>query len=203
MIVPRPRKNLAAPNGMPAAVDIIGSEREQLSLWFKERIDLIERESAQRIELLRTVGEHPSPLMARFVRQDGQLGLSKALVAKRLGLSIRMLEECYKDDYEMGVADVVSSVAANMIRIGTSTSDPAAAKVGMDILGRRGGEEWKPPAQKLEVVQKRADPPIIDSSKLTYEERQQMRVMLERIQAGGEGDPMEPDEDGADQALIE
>jgi hypothetical protein len=90
----------------------------------------------------------------------------------------------------------------NMMRIGASDSDPNAGRVGMQILDRRGGEEWRPPAQKMEIDDSRNKPPVIDSSKLTYEERQQLRQMLTRVAEGGEGDPVEPTEEGR-QDLIE
>ena len=84
-----------------------------------------------------------------------------------------------------------------MVRIATSLSDPAAAKVGMDMLARRGGENWRPATKRLEVDNdpNKGKPPVIDSSKLTYEERAQLREMLERVANGGEGDPIESDED--------
>lgn len=196
------RKRATVPDGMPVVAEVQGGERERLSLWFKEQIDYIQRESDARIEILRTVGEHPSPIMARFVRLDGQLGLEKSIVARRLGLSVRMLEECYGEDYELGKADVVSSVAANMIRIGQSQTDPAAAKVGMDILSRRGGQEWRPAAQKLEVNDDRNKPPVIDSSALTYEDRQALRAIVTRaLEQKTDAEP--DDNDATEPVLIE
>jgi hypothetical protein len=37
--------------------------------------------------------------------------------------------------------------------------------------------------------------PIIDSSKLTFRERESLRAMLTRIANGGEGDPPESDDE--------
>ena len=172
-------------------------EREILANWWRKRMDQIEREHAERIELLRTVGEHPSPVFAKQVRMLGALGMPKALAGKLLGLSAHTLQTHYGEEYDIGAADVIASVAANMIRIGTSTNDPANAKVGMDILSRRGGQEWRPPAQKLEVADDRETPKnVIDSSRLSFEERQQLRLMIERVQTGGEGDPPEDESGG-------
>jgi hypothetical protein len=171
-------------------------EREQLANWWRKRMDQIEREHEERIELLRTVGEHPSPVFAKQVRMLGALGMPKTLAGKLLGLSAHTLQTHYGEEYDIGAADVIASVAANMIRIGTSTNDPANAKVGMDILSRRGGQEWRPPAQKVEMETEVKDKSVIDSSKLSFEERQQLRLMIERVQSGGEGDPVEPNEDG-------
>jgi hypothetical protein len=188
--MPRSRRSMV-PAEMPELPEAQGSQREALALWMKERFEKIEREHSERIELLRTVGEHPSPIFSKLVKNFGALGMPKSLVAKSLNISTVVLTTYYADDYDLGAAEILSHVAANMLRIAVSTDDPNAAKVGMDVLNRRGGEEWKPPAQKLEVTGKQDAPPIIDSSKLTYEERQQMRAMLERIASGGEGDPEE------------
>ena len=173
----------------------VGIDREALAAWMRDRFELIEREHQERVEALRTVGEHPSPVFSAMVKKFGALGLEKALVAKLMGVSVMMLNAHYESDYDLGKAEILASVAGNMIRIATSTTDPAASKVGMDVLNRRGGEEWKPPAQKLEV-ETVAKPPVIDSSALTYEERQQMRAILTRIAEGGEGEPLKPEEDG-------
>jgi hypothetical protein len=171
-------------------------EREILANWWRKRMDQIEREHQERIELLRTVGEHPSPVFAKQVRMLGALGMPKALAGKLLGLSAHTLQTHYGEEYDIGAADVIASVAANMIRIGSSPTDPANAKVGMDILSRRGGQEWRPPAQKLEVADDRETPKnVIDSSRLTYEERQSLREMITRVQSGEPGDPLQPDEE--------
>jgi hypothetical protein len=176
---------------LPAVPD---SQREAISLWMKERFEIIEREHQQRIELLRTAGEHPSPVFAGMVKRFGGLGLPKSLCAKMLGISVSILLSHYESDYDVGAAEIISSVAANMLRIATSQVDPAAATVGMKIMDRRGGEAWAPPTKKIEMDNKKNQAPIIDSSKLTFQERESLRAMLTRIANGGEGDP-EPDDE--------
>lgn len=177
----RGRKPAVPLADLPAAESVPGTEREQLANWWRARMDQIEREHAQRVETLRQGGEHPCPVFARQVKMSGALGMPRALAAKVLGISLHCLDAHYGDEYDLGAAEIISSVAANMIRIGTSTTDPAAAKVGMDILSRRGGQEWRPPAQKLEVADDREVPKnVIDSSRLSPEERQQLRLMIER-----------------------
>jgi hypothetical protein len=182
------------PDDFPELPDVAGSEREAISLWVKTRLEESERAHLDRIELLRTAGEHPSPIYARFVRLSGELGLSKALAAKQLGISVSTLTTHYADDYEMGKAEILSAIAANMNRKAISPTDPNAAKVGMRILESRGGEEWAPATRKLEMSNKKDLPPVIDSSKLTREERDQLRLMLTRVANGGEGEPDESDE---------
>jgi len=185
----RPKKN-TVPEGMPDAATIRGAEREAMSLWIKERAQEIESRYQERIELLRTVGEHPSPIFQKIVRTHGALGMPKRLIARMLGISQTDLNKFYAEDYELGELEALSSVAANAMRIASSPSHPDAARIAIQVLDRRGGEEWKPPAQKIINTNERNAPPIIDSSKLTYEERQQLRQMLTRISEGGEGEPL-------------
>jgi len=117
--------------------------------------------------------------------------MPKSLVAKMLGLTVTSLDQYYADDYDLGALSALRSVAANAIRIASSPTDPNAGRVAMQILDRRGGEEWKPPKVVTEDASKK--PPLIDATKLTYEERQALRQMLERVAAGGEGDPITED----------
>lgn len=180
---------------LPELPDVDGAEREALSLWIKDRLEASERNHNERVELLRTAGEHPSPIFARLVRTCGELGLSKNMTAKRLNIGVGALLEHYADDYELGASEIISAIAANMNRKAISSSDPNAAKVGLAILERRAGTEWEPPSKKIKIDDGRNKPPIIDSSKLTIEERQQLRLMLTRVANGGEGDPVEQEED--------
>ena len=189
----RPKK---VPPGMPVVEDARGAERERLSVWMRERIAEVDREHRERIELLRTVGEHPSPLFQKVVMNMGGLGMPKGLLAKMLGLTVATLESNYGDDYALGKAYKIKAVAANALRIATSETDPNAARVAMQILDRQGGTEWTPPVKRVADVKDPDKPPTIDSSKLTYDQRQQLRAMLEAVVDGQEGEPLQPDEDG-------
>jgi hypothetical protein len=186
----------------PTQVEVPASAREELASWMTSQFARIQAEHEARVELLRTVGEHPSPIFSQMVRNFGGLGMPKNLAAKMLGMSVANFNSYYQDDYDLGAAQIISSVAANMIRIGTSMTDPNAAKVGMGILDRRGGEEWRPPAQKLEVNNKNNQPPLIDSSKLTYDERRVLEKMLSRV-ANGEEPVAEQEESEEPQPVIE
>jgi hypothetical protein len=174
--------------------DVPDEKREEISMWIRERLEQSERAHQERIELLRTAGEHPSPVFSRLVRACGELGLSKTMSAKRLGLTVGAMMEHYADDYDLGASEIIVAIAANMNRKAISDTDPASAKVGLAILERRAGPEWAAPSKKIEMDDKRNQAPIIDSSKLTFEERAQLRLMLTRVANGGEGDP-EPSED--------
>lgn len=180
------RGSTRVPDGMPPATGTPPSEREQLTAWFRERLEQSEREHADRIEVLRTVGEHPSPVFATQARMFGMLGLPRDLAAKMLQLSAHMFTVHYEEDYTLGTADVIASVAANAIRIGTSTTDPAAAKVAMDILARRGGQEWKPPAQQVKMEDDRKpEKNVIDTSTWPPEKRAELQALLLGQMNGG------------------
>ena len=166
-------------------------KREAITLWVKSRLEESEKAHQDRIELLRTAGEHPSPIYARFVRLSGELGLSKSLTAKQLGITTTILANHYAEDYSLGEAEILSAIAANMNRKAISDTDPAAASIGMKILERRLGETYAPPTKKIDVSNDRNKTPVIDSSRLSFEERAQLRAMLTRVANGGEGDPEE------------
>jgi hypothetical protein len=185
---PRKRGRPKSPSpDMPAPVYTPEAERAELAAWWRKRMEQVEREHADRIEQLRNGGEHPTPAYAKQVKMSGALGIEKSVTCRMLGISMYTLETHYGEEYAVGAAEIVASVAANMIRIGTSMEDPAAAKVGMDILSRRGGQEWRPPAQKVEMETEVKEKNVIDSSRLSYEERQQLRLMIERVQTEPEG----------------
>jgi hypothetical protein len=170
----------AAPKRKPRKVKAAAVSADRK--WWNARVEEMERIHAERIELLRTVGEHPSPIFARQVRAAGALGMDKDLLAVVLGMTLAALENFYADDYKIGQSETITAISANMLRIATATDDNAsAARVGMDTLARRGGNDWRPPAQKYEdVTPEQAPDDIVDTSNWTREERQQFRHLLEQ-----------------------
>src|SRR5882672_12897776 len=119
-----PRKRGRPPKRppLPAEVDEYPSlkpadERETVANFWRARMEQIELEHQQRVEILRTAGEHPSPVFAAQVKSAGALGLGKSVTCRLLGMALYTLETHYAADYELGTAEVISSVAANMIRI--------------------------------------------------------------------------------------
>jgi hypothetical protein len=190
-VATRPRKRLKP----PALLEVQGAVREELSAWFKAQIAALEEDHEQRILLLRTVGEHPSPIFQRQVVAHAARGIGKQQTAAMMGISVGILNAHYASDFARGIAAATEKVAESMFKIATDPNHPAAGKVGMDWLKRRGGAEWQE-KNTLEIEDKReSNAPIIDSSKFTYEERQLMRAMIERIANGGEGEPLQPDEE--------
>lgn len=169
-------------------------QREAISLWLQERFETIERQAEERTEILRTVGEHPSPIMAKFVRRFAGLGISKSGIARLLDIGVGTLAMHYEHELELGKAETVVAVAGTMLKIATDVDHPSAAKVGIRILESQGGPEWAPATKKIAMSRDEDKAPVIDSSKLTYEERISLRAMLTRVANGGEGDPIDDDE---------
>ncbi len=175
------------PPGTPAAwTPVTGilapakDDRETLAAWWRSQVAEIERAGAERRQLLATAGEHPSPIFARQAKVFGALGIPRDVVAVLLEMSQPEMEMYYGTEYAIGSAEVVSQVAANLLRIATSTNDRVAVKAAIEVMNRRGGEEWRPPAQKLEIEDSRkAKGNLIDSSKLSWDDRQALRAIIQ------------------------
>lgn len=185
--LPMPRKREPPPELPPE--NAAGSRREQIALWMKERIDSIASQYEERIELLRQGGEHPNPVHGKMVKKFAMLGISKSQIAKLLEIGMTTIVTYYEDEFDRGIAEGNAAVAMTMLHIATDPTNPQAGKVGMSWLDRRGGDEWAGSAKKVQIEDKRTAP-MIDSSKMTFEERQTMRAMLTRITEGGEGEPL-------------
>ncbi len=166
------------------APEIQGAEREALSVWFKDQLNTVQRDYEDRIKVLRTVGEHPSPVFADMVRNFGATGLSKAATARMMNVSVTTITTHYASDYELGQAQMVNLVGKNYVRIGLS-QDPfmvaTTAKVAGTILEKFGGQDWKPATKRLEVEDTtKNQPPLMDTSNMSAADRQIIREVLER-----------------------
>jgi len=156
-------------------------DRVLLAQWWRDQMAEIERTGSARRELLATDGKHPSATFARQAKAFGALGIPRDVVAVLLEMSEADLGLYYGNEYAVGSAEVVSQVSANLLRIATSTNDRVAVKAAVEVMNRRGGEEWRAPAQKLEVTDDRSGKGnLIDSSKMSWQDRQLMRGVLER-----------------------
>ena len=190
--VPRRTRRLSV---MPQLPNIAPQERKDLVNFMRGRLEEIERDYQDRLELIRSGSEHPMPLYAKLVHNHAAMGMPKKHIAKILGISVAVMERYYEDDLELGIAQINFKIASNVARKALS-DDPDAAKIGLDWLDRRGGDGWRKSTQKIEV--KDETPPTIDATRLTIEERAQLRAMLTRVSEGGEGEPLDPDEAQSD-----
>jgi hypothetical protein len=173
----------------PPVAELPDFERQRMVDWMKQQIAEIQRAADLRVELARTVGEHPMPLFGQLVQHYAGMQLDPQVIAKMLMIPYSTLMLHYEDDLTLGAAHVNLKIAENMVRIATSTTDKDAAKVGMDFLGRTNKLMKNTKKVEIETPQ---DSRVIDSSKLTPEQRQQLRDMIEAA-------TREPAEGGADE----
>ena len=183
----------------PQLPDVPPDDRARIVEWFNHRWELIESAHAERVEMLRTVGEHPSPIFARMVKKFASLGLKPNLVAKLLDVGVGTLARHYQPELDLGLAETLAAVSTNMLRISMSEDNAVAAKVGMRILESSRQSELAQPVKTIHVDESEKKPPVIDSSKLTAAQRQQLREMLTYVAQGGEGEP--PTEEETDPVI--
>jgi len=156
--------------------------------FMKAELESIARSYQEREDLIKSGGEHPMPLYAKLVHNHAAMGQTIPQICRYLGISRPVLERWYADELELGVAQINLRIASNVARKALS-DDPDAAKIGLDWLDRRGGDGWRKSTQKIEVEDKK--PPVIDSSKLTAEEREQLRAIVTRLTATEDGETAE------------
>lgn len=157
------------------------SDREVLDEWWRDQMGAILESIETRRAVLSEAEEHPSEIFARQALAFGAMGIPRDVVAGLLEISEADLVRYYGSSYEAGRAHVVASVAQNMLRMAMSGNDRVAVKAATEVLNRLGGEEWRPPAQKLEIDDSRkSSKNVIDSRQLSYEDRQALRAIIER-----------------------
>jgi hypothetical protein len=172
---PRRRARLSV---MPQLPGISPQERKDLMNFMKAELENIARTYQDREDLIRSGGEHPMPLYAKLVHNHAAMGQTVPQICRYLGISRPVLERWYADDLELGIASINFRIASNVARIALS-DDPNAGKIGLEWLDRRGGDAFRKSTQKIEVEDTK--PPLVDSSKLTQDERDQLRAIFERI----------------------
>jgi hypothetical protein len=189
-----PRKKQLPP---PPDVNVPEEQRESLSMWLKECMAVQAEGYEERIASLKEVGEHPSPLMGRFVRTFAGLGMPTKFIASLCKTSVSTIEKYYEEEMLLGRSETVAMVATNAVRIATSQTDPAASKMALAFLDRLGGDDWKPPTKRVEMgeIEK---PRVLDTSKLTYEQRAQLREIMLSMAGQAPAAELTQDEDTAE-----
>jgi hypothetical protein len=174
-------EQMGAPETVSPARQIQTEDRVNLHEWWKEQAEFMEKEQESIVLALHGAGPHPNLPYARQIRRLGALGISIDLIAIKLGMSEGMLLQHYEEDLKQGEASILGPVMANMLRMATSGNGKWALKAGTEILNRRGGPNWRPPAQQVEITDDRKTPGkgIIDSAKLSWEQREQLRAIVE------------------------
>jgi hypothetical protein len=177
-VIQRDRKP-RAPRSPRDLEPIMNATRENMVVWMKQRIEEIRIATDERIEALRNGGEHPSPIFQKMVHQYALMGLEEKYIAKMLFISHQQLIRYYEEDIKLGYAEGIVTMGTTLYAIGSDPTHKDAAKVALEWLSRRGGEEWKPPTNRVEAEIKNKDERrIINSDELTREQRDQLRDMI-------------------------
>jgi hypothetical protein len=180
-IPPAPRITMPAPSRAEQMKQIQADDRKSLAEWWRDHTELMFEEYTKRAEILRTAGEHPSAQVAKEAYRCGVLGMPKELAAKCLSMSEGELDQHYGAEFEAGGAEILSQVAANFLRIASSQNDRVSVKAAIEFLERRGGEDWRKPAQKIEISDDRTKKPkAIDLGRLSFEQRAQLREIMQQ-----------------------
>lgn len=166
---------------MPSRDQAMRNDRVSLDLWWAEQQHKVEEEHMARMAAIEAAGPHPNGVCAAIVRKFAAIGTAVDVIADLVDLGEGALMQHYARDVRIAVALFNAAIAANMYRIGNSSNDRVAVKAATEIMNRRGGELWKPPAQKVEFddVSKKGGKSIIDSSKLTPVQREQLQAIVE------------------------
>jgi hypothetical protein len=176
------------------SVKLPKSDRQALERWWSAQFDSMAEAARERARLLAEAADHPNEVAANMVRRYGALGVEMSVTATLLGMSTGELELFYGAEYAMASAEVMSLVSQNFIRMAIASDDRYAVKAAIEFLNRRGGEEYRAPAQKIQVEDTRKRGNVIDASKLTHEERQQLKAIIQnamarRVDSGTEAVP--------------
>ena len=169
----RPPPNLTDPPKEPP------TDSELTAIWWREQIADLERAAKARGESMRG----GDAVHASQARVFGALGVPTDVAAALMGMSEAQFSAQYADDYGVGSAAILARVSANLMRIATSTNDRYAVKAAIEIMNRRGGEPWRPPAQKIEVTRPGPKANLIDSSALLPQERAALRAIIMAAEA--------------------
>lgn len=155
-------------------------DRRSIAEWWRDQIAACEQEHEERAAELSQADGHPSPIYAAQVRRFAAIGMPPDVLSFMLGISEALLMQHYETECRIGEGMFLAPVFANLFRIATSGNDRVAVKAAIEIANRRGGEPWKPPAQKLEISDDRKKARIIPAAALSYDDRQQLRALIER-----------------------
>jgi hypothetical protein len=133
--------------------------------------------------------EHePTEVFRKQVRIFTAMNFSEGKIAELLSISKPTLRKHYKWELEHGADEHIAEIAANLLSIAKDKEHRDGAKVAMWWFERR-IEEFRP-VRGVEVTgkdggpitsQQLGAPPILDSRKMTYEQRQRMRALLTEI----------------------
>jgi hypothetical protein len=125
-------------------------------------------------------GTHfPTPALRNLVMSFRATGMTMHDIGKLLGISGQTVKQYYAAELECGELEANYLVANTLFKIATDTDHPGVVPAARRWLEVR-AVGWNP-SHKIEQVTPSNEAPVIDSKKLTPEERLQLAELMERI----------------------
>lgn len=176
----KPRLTILPPE-IPAPPETM--TREFLAQWQKDVVREMERFRLERESYIRNGYEHPLAFLKDAIQMQAGLGLPKSMIAKMYGITQATIDNCYGEEFELGKILRVQRLARSAL--GHADFDGALA---LKILERSPEmEEYQQPVRRQQDVPPDNKTPIVDSSRLSQEERAQLEQLC--LKALGENPP--------------
>ncbi len=138
-------------------------------------------------------GAHlPTPALRNLVMSFRATGMTMHDIGRLLGISGTAVKEHYATELECGELEANYLVANTLFRVATNEMHPGVVNAARRWLEVR-AVGWNP-THRVEQVATQSEAPLIDSSRLTPEERLQLAQLMEKIIAR-ESEPGPDDED--------
>ena len=166
---------------------------------WKRRREMMAAAIAPYIREQQRTGKHePNDIFRNAVLVMSAMGSTDEMMALVLQISPGTLRKYYDDEIRLGVAQINLEVSASYVDMALDPENKSAVNACQWWLERRGGDRFKPPAKDVRLdATVTEQKPVIDVTNLTYEERQQFKAMLMKIEAPkliGQDDPAEDTE---------
>ncbi len=111
------------------------------------------------------------------------MGLLDKEIADLLQITEKQLTYNYQRELSRGSPEKIFAVAQTMYSIATDPMNKGCVEAAKYWLERRGGEQWRKPPDRVENEVRVQERPVIDSSKLSHEQRAQLKDILLALDA--------------------
>ncbi len=125
----------------------------------------------------------PSEFSRRQVREMVGTGLLDGDIARCMQITEKQLTHYYQPELARGSPEKILHVARTMYSIATDPLNKGCVEAAKYWLERRGGEQWRKPPDRVENEVRVQERPVIDSSKLSAEQRAQLKEILLALEA--------------------
>jgi hypothetical protein len=125
-------------------------------------------------------GTHiPTPSLRALVMNFRGTGMSMHNIAKMMGTTVHTLRTYYAQELDVGEIEANYLVANTLFRVATDVNHPGVVPAARRWLEVR-AVGWNP-THRVEEVKSESTAPIIDSKRLTPDERLQLAELMEKI----------------------